>query len=158
MGRDLVHATGSTATRARKTLNTDDGDENFTGGRHIRLPEHEGCFDLASLRSRIAKEEAEMDRLIALRDEPDEAKLERNQSAIEKMRRELNGLLTDSPRRAELEEFIEMAEAYDKEDMDEEREIYSDAVDEQEAVIGLLNHLRFHLHQTRDVFIAFRYD
>jgi hypothetical protein len=158
MGRDLVQATGSTAARAQRALERGDGDENFTGGRHVSLPEHEGCFDLSSLRKRIAKEETGMDRLIALRDESDEAKMERQQRHIDRMRREMAELSTDSPRRNELADDLETAEAYGKEDMDEERETYNNAVDDQEAVIGLLNHLRFHLHQSHDVFIAFRYD
>jgi hypothetical protein len=99
-----------------------------------------------------------MDRLIALRDESDEAKMERQQRHIDRMRRDMAELSTDSPRRNELADDLETAEAYGKEDMDEERETYNNAVDDQEAVIGLLNHLRFHLHQSHDVFIAFRYD
>jgi len=157
MGRDLVTATDRTRQRARKVLEDGDGEEHLDYAKHVPLPEHEGCYDMAELRARIVEEEARLDEYLDAADESDAMKLERNDERISNLRAELDALPADSPQREELEDYLESAESYDQSDMDEEREALQRAADDQEDVIDLLNFLRRLLNKSSHEFIAFRY-
>lgn len=150
MVRHLVYATGRTAARAQKNLTDEAGcGATFTGGGHVELDEHAGCFDFVSLRARIHIEDAKLDRYIELSQESTETKKERNQRQCEQLRADPDNTYFD---------MLDGVEEYGESDAQDERDHYSHMVETTDQVVNLLNHLRFVLRESGDTFIAFRYD
>jgi hypothetical protein len=150
MVRHLVYATGGTAALAQRNLADGvDCNDTFTGGGHVALDEHAGCFDFVSLRNRIYEEDAKLSRYLELSQESTKAKMDRNRRECERLRADPDNAYAD---------ILDDAEEYDESDAQEERDHYSDMVERADQVVNLLNHLRFGLRESGDAFIAFRYD